>query len=114
MALLCTVMVTAHAAKIVQTLNAPANKVTGLAFDGQNLWASSQEPDSLYKLNPLTGAVVGSWKNSAEEAATRNITGVGFAGNSIYVGMDAQSAVRAGIYRYTTAGEYKHFCHFLT
>jgi len=54
MVFLCTVMIKAHAAKIVLTLDAPANKVSGLAFeksDRRYLWVSNMTKKQIYKVD---------------------------------------------------------------
>lgn len=103
-----------QSAGIIQKFEAPGERVTGLTFDGEHLWASCHKPDSLYKLNPETGEVLGAYANSKEVAAGRDIVGVGCAGGSIYVGFDDDPAVRAGIYRHTLDGEYQHNAPFRT
>lgn len=112
--LVVTAIVGLQAARVVQSFEAPGEEVSGLTFDGDYLWASCNEPDSLYKLDPETGTVVASFANSKEVAVGRDIVGVGCAGGSVYVGYDDDPAVRAGVYRHTMDGEYQHSAPFRT
>jgi len=46
---------------VLHTIPTPGPAPTGLAYDGTHLWVADQLSDTLYALDPETGAIVTSW-----------------------------------------------------
>lgn len=104
------VFISTHGANIVQTINAPANNIVGLAVDpaGSNsvLWAVSKSEEKVYKLNAATGEVLSSFTCAAD---TQNMkpAALAYAGGLLYVAQWDGSTYNGWGYEYTSEGVYK-------
>ncbi len=47
-----------YTGELVESYKTPGNYSTGLTFDGKNLWVADNKADSLFCINPSTGAVL--------------------------------------------------------
>lgn len=56
--LIVVVNIYAHTGEIVKSLKAPGKYITGLCFDGKNLWSADRETDKLYCISPNTGQII--------------------------------------------------------
>ncbi|NLP04663.1 hypothetical protein GX411_01755 [Candidatus Fermentibacteria bacterium] len=94
--LLALIPVTAGAApQIVRSFDAPDTGITGLACSGgSDLYAVSGPSHKLFKINPVTGAVIDSWT-----LAPTNLNGLGMAGGSLFVTNGTST-----VYNYNTSG----------
>jgi hypothetical protein len=54
--IICCAQLQAQA--IVDSIAAPGPGITGLAWDGSYLWVSSTRRDSIFRVDPQTGAIV--------------------------------------------------------
>ncbi len=97
--LLLLPLATVSAQTVVLTLDAPDTNISGLAYGGGSLWAVDGTTNYLYKLNPSTGAVQGSWY--VAPSSSEHPTGLGFGNNQLYI-----AHTNSYIKIYTTSGVY--------
>jgi len=64
----------------VSSISIPSDYISGLAWDGTNLWASDDNNKLIYKLNPSTGEVKSSFSSQ-----TRNIQGLVWDGSNLWI-----------------------------
>jgi sugar lactone lactonase YvrE len=57
--------VLAYPGKIIKSFEAPGQYITGITFDGKNLWVSDRKADKIYCINPDNGKVVNSISSPA-------------------------------------------------
>lgn len=83
------------APQIVRSFDAPDTGITGLACSGSSdLYAVSGPTHKLFKLDPVSGSVLGSWTLSPT-----NLNGLGMAGGSLYVTNGTST-----VYNFNTSG----------
>lgn len=104
------IFISTYGASIVQTINAPANNIVGLAVDpaGSNniLWAVSKSEEKVYKLNATSGEVLSSF-TCAADTLNMKPAALAFAGGLLYVAQWDGSIYNGWGYEYTPEGVYK-------
>jgi len=103
--LLFIVAAAASAKAIVTTLDAPDTNISGLAWGDGSLWALDAVTDSVYKLNPETGAVISSFYFS--HPVTTVPTGLAYSENHNLVLCGGWHNTNGYIYKYTPTGTYR-------
>ncbi len=92
--------------RVVLTIDAPADNITGLAVSSDALWAVSSSEKTVYKMNAETGGVLSSFSCEADDSVlTPN--GLAYAKGRVYVAQwtgIVDGACRA--FQYTPSGEY--------
>lgn len=58
LSLIFFINVYAHTGEVIKSFNAPAKHITGLCFDGKNLWSADRETDKLYCIDPRSGKII--------------------------------------------------------
>jgi hypothetical protein len=90
--------------QIVRSFDAPDTGVSGLACTSTELYAVAQTSHKLYRLDPMSGAVL-----STTTLAVTNPNGLGMAGGALYVTNGTST-----VYKYNTSGvmqdTYEVFC----
>jgi len=105
---LCAYSVSAF--QVVQTFDAPADNIAGLAVDpagnGSELWAVSRSEEKVYKLDATSGQIISSFSCAAD---TQNLkpASLAYAGGLLYVAQWDGGINNGWGYEYTPAGEYK-------
>jgi len=56
--ILITLKLWSYPGKIQKSFNAPGQFITGMTFDGKNLWIADRKADKLYCINPANGAII--------------------------------------------------------
>ncbi len=87
-----------------RTLTAPDGDITGLGYGEGYLWALDKTSKTIYKLDPLTGAVENSWV--CTQTGTKIPTGLTYLNNYVYVCAGTAAGTTTYGYRYTSAGVY--------
>jgi len=91
-----------YPAQIVLSFKQPAAMISGLEHDGTNLWAASQTTKTIYKLNPVTGAIISSFK--CELDSRHQVIGLGYGMNALWVGQHSHGD--CFVDAYTTGGQF--------
>jgi hypothetical protein len=99
-----------NAQQIVHTIDAPADGITGLAVNpsgSQNgeLWAVSKTAPKVYKINSVTGEVLGSFPVKLDTSYYPQ--GLTVAGNIVYVAQWDGTIYGGWGYEYTYDGTFK-------
>ncbi len=99
-----------YSQQIVNTIDAPADGITGLAVhpsgsQGSELWAVSKTELKVYKLNSSTGAVLHTFPVRLDTSYQPN--GLAVAGNVVYVAQWDGTINGGWGYEYTFDGVYK-------
>ncbi len=102
--LLCMAAVLS-AQQIVRSFDAPDSSITGLAYHDNTLYAVGSISSTVYELDEMSGSVNNSWVVSI--TGTETPTGIGYAGDLLYVGADDGSGAGGHLYKYTTSGSYQ-------
>jgi hypothetical protein len=91
------------AKSIVLTLTAPDGGISGLAWGGGNLWAVDEVSDTVYELDPNSGAVISSF--GLTNPSTIFPTGLAYSEtqNMILVGF-WDNGTNGYVYKYTYTG----------
>ncbi len=104
--LILVVAITLYGQQVVLTLDAPADKITGLGVSTDALWAVSSSAETVFKLNTESGAVISSFSCKPDDPElTPN--GLACAKGRIYVAQWSgitPGACRA--FQYMPSGEY--------
>ncbi len=87
-----------------RTLDSPDGDITGLGFGEDYLWALDRTSETVYKLDPVTGSVSGSWVVS--QTGTRIPTGLTYLNGYVYVCAGTATGTAAYGYRYSSVGSY--------
>lgn len=87
-----------------RTLDAPDGNITGLGFGGGYLWALDKTSETVYRMDPVTGAVSLSWV--ATQTGTKIPTGLTYLNNYVYVAAGTATGTAAYAYRYSSSGSY--------
>lgn len=90
-----------------RTLDAPDGNITGLGFGDGSLWAVDKLSETVYRLDPVSGAVSLSWV--VTETGTKIPTGCTFLNNYVYVCAGTSTGTAAYGYRYNTSGSYMSY-----
>jgi len=92
----CLLLAAALAAQpqIVNSFDAPDTGIGGLAWAEGSLYAVSSVSNTVYRLDPATGAVQGSFA-----AGQSGANGLGYAGSLLYL-----TNGTSNVYKYTTTG----------
>ena len=93
------------AKSIVLTLDAPDADISGLAWGDGKLWAVDEVTDSVYSIDPASGAVLSSFYVS--HSGTYFLTGLAFSEYSDLVCVGLWNNSTTGyIYKYTPSGSF--------
>jgi hypothetical protein len=92
-----------QAQTVVATFDAPDTGISGLACGGGFLWAVDGTTRFIYKLDPASGAVLGTWFADVITAA-ESPAGLAFGNNTLYVSGATEST--GTIYTYSPDGTY--------
>lgn len=87
-----------------RTLDAPDDNITGLGWGGGYLWAVDKTSETVYRIDPVTGAVSLSWITT--ETGTKIPTGLTYLNNYVYVAAGTATGTAAYAYRYSSTGSY--------
>lgn len=93
------------AQQIVRSFDAPDSGISGLAYHDNTLYAVGSISSIVYELDEMSGSVNNSWTVST--IGTETPTGIGYAGNLLYVAADDGSGAAGHVYKYTTSGSYQ-------
>ncbi|NOQ23318.1 MAG: hypothetical protein GQ565_11815 [Candidatus Aegiribacteria sp.] len=93
------------AQQIIRSFDAPDSGISGLAYYDNSLYAVGANSKTVYVLDEMSGSVNNSWTVST--TGTETPTGIGYAGNLLYVGADDGSGNSGHVYKYTTSGSYQ-------
>ncbi len=96
-------ILTIQGAKIVKTFDAPAEGINGLAYSGSFLYVSTGTTDEIFKLDPKNGNVISSWQKSLSKRM--HFSGLGFAGDLLYVGACESSGEYGYFYKYNQSDQ---------
>ncbi len=102
--LLCMAAVLS-AQQIVRSFDAPDSGVSGLAYHDNTLYAVGSISNTVYELDEMSGSVNNSWTVST--TGTETPTGIGYAGNLLYIAADDGSGAGGHVYKYTTSGSFQ-------
>ncbi|MCK5116860.1 MAG: hypothetical protein KAR44_09690 [Candidatus Aegiribacteria sp.] len=103
--LLLSFVAVLSAQQIVRSFDAPDNGISGLAYYDNSLYAVGSISSTVYELDEMSGSVNNSWMVST--LGSEIPTGIGYAGNLLYVGADDGSGAAGHVYKYTTSGGYQ-------
>ncbi|OPL19323.1 MAG: hypothetical protein AVO35_11295 [Candidatus Aegiribacteria sp. MLS_C] len=87
-----------------RTLDAPAGDITGLGLGGGYLRALDRTSETVYRMDPVTGAVSLSW--AVTQTGTRIPTGLTFLNDCVFVAAGTATGTAACAYRYSSSGSY--------
>ncbi len=87
-----------------RTLTAPDGNITGLGYGEGYLWALDKTSETIYKLDPLTGAVENSWV--CTQTGTKIPSGLTYLNGYLYICAGTAAGNYTYGYRYTSAGAY--------
>jgi glutamine cyclotransferase len=105
--LLFVIAAAASAKAIVATLDAPDTNISGLAWGDGSLWAMDAVTDSVYKLNPETGAIISSFYFT--HPVTTVPTGLAYSERQNMVLCGGWHNTNGYVYQYTPEGSYIGF-----
>ncbi|MBD3277466.1 MAG: hypothetical protein GF388_04115 [Candidatus Aegiribacteria sp.] len=95
------------AASVVNVFDAPDTGISGLAWDGSDLWAVDGITQSVYQLDPSDGTVISNFyiedQTSTYDPAPAGAT---FIGGYLYVAMYQGSSYGMG-YKYDSSGNFQ-------
>ena len=103
--LLLSVAAVLSAQQIVRSFDAPDRGISGLAYHDNTLYAVGSISSTVYELDEISGSVINSWTVST--IGTETPTGIGYAGNLLYIAADDGSGAGGHVYKYTTSGSYQ-------
>ncbi|MCK5116171.1 MAG: hypothetical protein KAR44_06195 [Candidatus Aegiribacteria sp.] len=103
--LLLSMAAVLSAQQIVRSFDAPDSGISGLAYHDNTLYAVGSISSTVYELDEMSGSVNNSWTVST--LGTEIPTGIGYAGNLLYIGADDGTGGGGHVYKYTTSGTYQ-------
>ena len=103
--LLLSLAAVMSAQQIVRSFDAPDSGISGLAYYNNSLYAVGSISSTVYDLDEMTGSVNNSWTVST--TGTETPTGLGYAGNLLYVAADDGTGYSGHVYKYTTSGSFQ-------
>ncbi len=100
-------LITVYGQRIVHTIDAPANDITGLAihssgYRNNELWAVSSSELKVYNMDAVSGAVTNSFAVQLDTNYYPN--GLAYTGDYVYVGQWDGTINGGWAYEYTTEG----------
>jgi len=94
----------AFSATVVNSFDAPDTGITGLAWDGTNLWAVDGTTQYVYQLDPSDGGVISSFYITDQTPSYNPVPGgLVYLGSSLYVAMHYSTSY-GYMYQYNSAG----------
>ena len=93
------------AQQIVRSFDAPDSGISGLAYYDNSLYAVGSISKTVYVLDEMSGSVNNSWTVST--IGTEIPTGIGYAGDLLYIAADNGTGNSGHVYKYTTSGSYQ-------
>lgn len=93
-------------ATVVNSFDAPDTGISGLTWDGTNLWAVDGTTQYAYQLDSSDGTVLSSFYIADQPSAYDPVPGgVAYHGSTLYVVMHAGTNY-GSVYRYNSGGTY--------
>ena len=90
---------------VLNTIESPGDNITGLAWGDGDLWAVDAESDMIFRINTITGEIIGSFKCGAPSSFYA--TGLAFSEEHNWILLGLWNHSNNGyIYSYSPEGEY--------
>jgi len=101
-AVLLSFTVIAGAQQIVRSFDAPEVGITGLAYHDNSLYALGSTSKTVFELDEISGSVTNSWGFFTASGETP--TGLGYAGDLLYIAADNGTGTAGHLYEYSVSG----------